>query len=331
MSTIWTLAEIEQGDLKGITFELLSAARQLAEGLGGYKVGALVVGHEMGGLVSRLAEHGADVVAVADAPGLTQAPADVVTRVLAPFLSEQQATIVLLGHTSAGKDLAGRLAIRMGCGVIADATAVAVEHGKPVITRSIFGGSMWSKATPTDHSVVVTVRARALNATPGSSGRTAEVLSIPVQADELARRVEVLELRQEAGGSLSLADAEIVVSGGRGLGGADRFGPVEDLAKALGGAVGASRAVVDSGWRPHKEQIGQTGKTVSPKLYVAMGISGAIQHLVGMRTSGTIVAINSDPEAPIMKVANVAAVGDAHEIVPALVAELSRQGVGAAG
>lgn len=329
MSTIWTLAEIEGGELKGITHELLTAARSLADASGGLKVGIVALGHEIGGLVPQLGSLGADVVALADAPSLANAPADVVARVVAPFLQDQQARTVLLGHTATGKDIAGRLAVRLDCGVIADATELAVEGGKIVATRSIFGGGMWSRAVAAGNGAVVTVRPRAVTPAPGQAGRSSETLTIPVADGSTTRRVETLELKQETSTTVSLGDAEVVVAGGRGMGGADKFGPVETLAKTLGAAVGASRAVVDSGWRPHKEQIGQTGRTVSPKLYVALGISGAIQHLVGMRTSGTIIAINSDAEAPIMKVANVAAVGDVQEIVPALVAELSRQGVGA--
>lgn len=329
MSIIWTLAEIEGGEIKGISHELITSARALADASGGRKVGVLAMGHEIGGLVDQLAAMGADIVALADAPGLAQAPADVAARVLAPFLQGQQASTVLLGHTATGRDLAGRLAVRLGLGVIADATEVQVDGGKIVATRSIFGGGMWSRATSAGDGAVITIRPRAVTAGVLQAGRTAETLTMTVPDGATNRRVETLELKQETGTSISLGDAEVVVSGGRGMGGADKFGPVETLARTLGAAVGASRAVVDSGWRPHKEQIGQTGRTVSPKLYVALGISGAIQHLVGMRTSGTIVAVNTDAEAPIMKVANVAAVGDVHEIVPALVAELSRQGVGA--
>jgi electron transfer flavoprotein alpha subunit len=329
MSTIWTLAEIEGGELKGITHELLTAARSLADASGGLKVGVVALGHEIGGLVPLLGSLGADLVALADAPSLANAPADVVARVIAPFLQGQQARTVLLGHTAIGKDVAGRLAVRLDCGVIADATELKIAGGQVMATRSIFGGGMWSRATAAGESAVITVRPRAVTPATGQSGRTAETLTLPVAEGSTTRRVETLELKQETSTTISLSDAEVVVAGGRGMGGADRFGPVETLAKTLGAAVGASRAVVDSGWRPHKEQIGQTGRTVSPKLYVALGISGAIQHLVGMRTSGTIIAINTDAEAPIMKVANVAAVGDVHEIVPALVTELSRQGVGA--
>lgn len=329
MSGVWTVAEVSGGEIKAISFELLQAARQIAGELG-TTVGAVLIGHEAASLANTLFAYGADEVAVAESAGLANFAPESWTKVLAAFAAAHQPQVLLLGHTAVGKDVAGRLAVRLGTSIVADCTQVAVDGGKVVCTRPVFGGSMLSTAVSTGPLTFATLRPKAFARPAEQPGRTGNLVRLAVDEQWTRTRTELVDVSREQATAVSLADAEVVVSGGRGIGGPEKFEIVERLASELGAAVGASRAVVDAGWRPHKEQVGQTGRTVSPKLYIACGISGAIQHLVGMRTSGTIVAINSDPEAPLMKVANVAVVGDLFEIIPAVIEELKKLKTGAA-
>ncbi len=324
MSGVWTIAEISGGEIKAISFELLAAARQLADALG-TTVGSVVIGHEAASVAGSLFACGADEVAVAESPALANFAPEPWTKVIASFAAAHDPQVMLLGHSALGKELAGRLAVRLGTSVVADCTHLAVDGGKVVCTRPIFGGTMLSAAVSTTALTFATVRPKAFARPTEQPGREGKLLRIAVDDSWTRLRTEIVEITREQTAAIGLADAEIVVSGGRGVGAPDKFELIERLASELGAAVGASRAVVDAGWRPHKEQVGQTGRTVSPKLYVACGISGAIQHLVGMRTSGTIVAINTDAEAPIMKVANVAVVGDLQQVIPAVIEELKKR------
>jgi electron transfer flavoprotein alpha subunit len=328
MSGIWTVPEIADGEIKGISLELLGAARQLASALG-EKVGAVLVGHDVANLAGTLFSFGADMVAVAEHPGLAAFNPEAHTKVLGAFAAEHQPRALLLGHSAQGREIAGRLCAKLGVAAVADCSAFAIEGGKVLCTRPIFGGSMLTTALCTGSVAMATVRPKAFARPSEEPGRTGEKVVLAVDAGWTAARTELVDVKREQVTTVSLGDAEIIVSGGRGVGAAEKFDVVERLASELGAAVGASRAVVDAGWRPHKEQIGQTGKTVSPKLYVAAGISGAIQHLVGMRTSDTIIAINTDAEAPIMKVANLALVGDLFEVIPAVIEELRKLKAGA--
>ncbi len=328
MSGIWTVAEVADGEIKGISFELLGAARQLADTLG-EKVGAVLIGHDVSNLAGTLFASGADQVVVAEHPGLAAFSPEAHAKVLGAFAAEQQPRILLLGHSAQGKEVAGRLCAKLGVAAVADCTAFAVDSGKLLCTRPIFGGSMLTTTLATGTPALATVRPKAFVRLAEQAGRQGERSALAVAAAWIAARTELLDVTREQIATVSLGDAEIIVSGGRGVGAAEKFEIIERLATELGAAVGASRAVVDAGWRPHKEQIGQTGRTVSPKLYIAAGISGAIQHLVGMRTSDTIIAINTDAEAPIMKVANLALVGDLFEIIPAIIEELRKAKTGA--
>jgi electron transfer flavoprotein alpha subunit len=329
MSGIWTVAEIAEGEIRGISFELLAAARQLADSFGGEPVGAILIGHEVASLADTLYAYGADKVVVAEHPGLATFNPEAHTKVLGAFAAAQQPRMLLVGHSGQGKEIAGRLCAKLGVSAVADCTAFAVDAGQIHCTRPIFGGTMLTTSALLKSPGFATVRPKAFAKLAEQPGRQGETIALAVDAAWTASRVELVDVSREQTTTTSLGEAEIIVSGGRGVGAADKFDIVERLAAELGAAVGASRAVVDAGWRPHKEQVGQTGRTVSPKLYIACGISGAIQHLVGMRTSDTIVAINSDPEAPIMKVANLALVGDLFEVIPAVIEELRKTRAGA--
>ncbi|MBM3270531.1 MAG: electron transfer flavoprotein subunit alpha/FixB family protein [Candidatus Sericytochromatia bacterium] len=328
MSGIWTVAEIADGEIKGISFELLGAARQIADATG-EKVGVVLVGHDVANLAGTLFAFGADQVGVADHPGLAAFSPEAHTKVVAAFAAQQQPNVLLIGHSPQGREIAGRVCARLGVSAVADCTALASDGGKLVCTRLIFGGSMVTTSVATGSPAIATVRPKAFAKPAEQAGRQGEKLVLDVDPAWTASRTELVDVKREQVTTISLGDAEIVVAGGRGVGAAEKFEVVERLGAELGAAIGASRAVVDAGWRPHKEQIGQTGKTVAPKLYIAAGISGAIQHLVGMRTSDTIIAINTDSEAPIMKVANLALVGDLFEIIPAFIEELRKLKTGA--
>lgn len=328
MSGIWTVAEIADGEIRGVSFELLAAARQLADGLG-EKVGIVLIGHDVSNLADKFFAFGADQVVVAEHPGLASFSPESYTKVLGAFAEAHQPRAVMLGHTSQGKELAGRVAVRLGVSAVADCTALAIEGGQVLWTRPVFGGTMLTTTASVKTPAFATVRPKTFARLPEQAGRSGEKLTLAVDAAWTATRTELVDVTREQTTTISLGDAEIIVSGGRGVGAAEKFEIIERLAKEVGAAVGASRAVVDAGWRPHKEQVGQTGRTVAPKLYIAAGISGAIQHLVGMRTSDTIIAINTDAEAPIMKVANLALVGDLFEVIPAFIEELRKLKAGA--
>lgn len=328
MSGIWTVAEIAEGEIRGVSFELLAAAKQLADGLG-EKVGAVLIGHDVSNLADKLFAFGADQVVVAEHPGLATFSPESYTKVLGAFAEAHQPRALLVAHTNQGKELAGRVSVRLGASAVADCTALAVEGGQVLWTRPVFGGTMLTTTASVKAPAFATVRPKTFAKLAEQAGRQGEKLALTIDAAWTASRTELVDVKREQTATISLGDAEIIVSGGRGVGAAEKFDVVERLAAEMGAAVGASRAVVDAGWRPHKEQVGQTGRTVAPKLYIAAGISGAIQHLVGMRTSDTIVAINTDAEAPIMKVANLALVGDLFEIIPAFIEELRKLKAGA--
>jgi electron transfer flavoprotein alpha subunit len=226
--------------------------------------------------------------------------------------------LVLFPASAMGRDLAPRVAARLGVGLAADATALAIEGGRLIATRPVYAGKAIQRVAFPRTPAVASLRPKVFASAVPTSGRKAAVSPLEVPLAPGDARARVREVVATAAGKLDLTEAEIIVSGGRGMKGPEHFDIIENLAAALGATVGASRAVVDAGWRPHGDQVGQTGKTVSPKLYVAVAISGAIQHLAGMSSSRCIVAINKEPEAPIFKVADYGVVGDAFEVVPAL-------------
>jgi electron transfer flavoprotein alpha subunit len=307
-----------EGRAASASWEALGAARRLA-GETGASVTACVFGPPDTEPLAREAfSFGADRVLLAEDETLAGFRVEPQVALLAREARERAPGAILIGATFRGRELAPALAVDLETGCVADCTALAWEDGELVATRPIYAGKLLCRCViPERRPRVFTTRVRAFAQAEVDQGRSDEVIRVdPVLAeDDIAVKVEGF---REAQGSVSLADASVIVTGGRGVGGPEGFEPVRALAQVLGGAVGASRAAVDAGWIPYEHQVGQTGKTVSPDLYVACGVSGAIQHQAGMRTSKVIVAINKDPEAPIFKLAHYGIVGDVAQVLPAL-------------
>ena len=316
-----TLVWVEQfkGQAASAAWEAIGLARTL-----GGQVIAAVLGQGVGGLAQEAIAYGADQVLVCDDATVADFRVEPYSALLAQLVKEHEPAVVLLPASSRGRDLAGALAADVGAGVIADVTGFRLEGDKFVAVRPIYAGKLLSDVTAVTRPVIVTIRNRAFARPDPDASRAGQVTHVaPVLAED-AIVTKVKEWVTEEG-KVNLADAKIIVSGGRGVGGPDGFKPVRDLAVVLGAALGASRAAVDAGWIQYAHQVGQTGKTVSPDLYIACGISGAIQHQAGMRTAKCIVAINKDPEAPIYKLARFGAVGDLFQIVPALAEEMKKR------
>ena len=317
---ILVIAELDRGAVLPATFEILGKAREVAAG---GRVDCLVEGEGAAAFAPPLFTAGADRVLAADHAGLREYRFLPFVRIAAEAARREGAGLVLIPSTFRGKELAAGVAAALDSGLAVDVTAIAAAGDGFRFERPCFGGNRTIEVTSVETPVVAAVRPKAFPAPPAQNGRQGEVVPVAVEvtAEEL-EGVRVLESIAGGEGQVSLADAEVVVSGGRGLQKPESFALVRDLARVLGAAVGASRAVVDAGWIPYAHQVGQTGRTVSPKLYIACGISGAIQHLAGMSSSDFIVAINKDPSAPIMSIANLSIEGDLYEILPALTKEL---------
>ncbi len=309
--------EVRDGVFRKASIEALAAARSLATTLGGDVIGA-VTGSGVSDLAATAGTFGADRVLVMDQGFLAKPTIEGHGRALAQLSTHSNASVIIAAGTLNGRDVAAYAAARLGAGYIADCTALRHEGARLLATRPVFAGKAITTVTTTTSISVVTVRPKSYDAMPPSPGKTVSVETVSPAFDAALARAVAEAIVGNATGTLDVSEADVVVSGGRGLGSPEGFKPLEELAAVLGGAVGASRAVVDAGWRDHAAQIGQTGKTVAPSLYIACGISGAIQHLAGMRTSRVIVAINRDPEAPIFKVATYGIVGDVTDVVPAL-------------
>ena len=318
------LAFIEQRDSKvrGVSREVLSAACAVAESLEGSAHALVLGGPGLAGSVGELASHGASRVKVAEHERLARYEPDAFAATVAAVARSGSYEAILFPATSEGRDLAPRVAALLDVPLATDVTGLAVEGGKIAVTRPVFSGKAIARLEIAARPVVVSVRPNAFPPVQRQAAGSVERVEPTVEG--ASPRTRVREFRAAEGGALDVSEAGIVVSGGRGLKGPENWHLLEDLRDAIGNgtALGASRAVVDAGWRPHGEQVGQTGKTVSPKLYFAIGVSGAIQHLAGMRTAQVIVAVNKDPDAPIFKVADYGIVGDAMEVVPRLAAEI---------
>ncbi len=316
------LAYIEQrgGELKKNAFETVTAARTLASQTGG-SFAALLVGDSVSGLAEKLAPYGASDVIVVEEPRLAQYASGAVASAIASVAKSEGADVVLVSNTSHGKDLAPRVAVKLQAGLSPDTIALDANGGDVMATRPVYAGKAKVDVKITTPVKVFSLRPNVFTASQ-VDGVTAQTRSASVDFAEKDFATKVVETRVNTG-KKDVAEADIIVSGGRGLKGPENFNLVENLAEALGAAIGASRAVVDAGWRPHAEQVGQTGKTVSPSLYVACGISGAVQHLAGMSSSKYILAINKDKDAPIFSIADYGIIGDAFEVLPALTAEVN--------
>jgi electron transfer flavoprotein alpha subunit len=312
--SILVFIEQRDGQVRSVSREALGEATRLAATLGGPVVGVCAAAADPG--LAALGDAGAARVLLASHARFARYDGDGYAAAVAAAVAAVSPTVVLFPGSAMGRDLAPRVAARLNVGLASDCTHLDVESGKLIATRPVYAGKAIQRVGFPKAPALATLRPKMFAAVSGA-GAVAAVEPLALDYDG-GSRATVKDVTASAGGKLDLTESEIIVSGGRGLKGPEHFAVIEALADALGATVGASRAVVDAGWRPHHDQVGQTGKTVSPKLYVAVGISGAIQHLAGMSSSRCIVAINKDPEAPIFKVADYGLVGDLFEVVPAL-------------
>lgn len=314
---VFVITEQRDGAFRKVSYEVVSEGRRIADGLGG-DLTAVVIGAGVDGIASELEKYGPDKILVADDAALADYTTDAYTNVLSELVKSVDPAVIVTGASAQGKDLAARLAARLDAGLAMDCTAVKLEGGKLTLARPMFGGKVLAEIEIDGSPQIIAVRPNVMDITETSKESATEKPA--VQVGEI--KTAVVDKVMDAGDKVELTEADVIVSGGRGTAG--EFGAIEDLAAALGGAVGASRSAVDEGWRSHSDQVGQTGKVVSPTLYIACGISGAIQHLAGMSTSKYIVAINKDEEAPIFSKADFGIVGDLFEVVPAIAEEVKK-------
>jgi len=314
---VFAITEQRDGVFRKVSFEAVSEGRRIADGLGA-DLCAVVVGSGIEGIAGELQKYGADKILVADDPGLADYTTSAYTNVIADLIRSTDPAVVVLGASATGKDLSARLAARLDAGLAMDCTGVKIDGGRLTCTRPMFGGKIFADVEFDSPIQIVAIRPNVMDIV--ESARDGAIEKPAVQLGEV--KTAVVEKSMDTGDKIELTEADIVVSGGRGTAG--NFAAIEELAAAFAGAVGASRSAVDEGWRPHSDQVGQTGKVVSPVLYVACGISGAIQHLAGMSTSKFIVAINKDPEAPIFSKADLGIVGDLFDVVPAVAEEVKK-------
>jgi electron transfer flavoprotein alpha subunit len=316
MSGVWVWIEQFDGRMKAISQEMLGAGRAAASALD-QSLTAVIFGSDAAGLANQAFDLGADHVLGADEAALAQFRVEAYGPLLARLARDRSPHVLIFGASSRGRDLAAWVAAELDAGLVADGMAFSLEGSTLKVTRPVYTGKLQAEVFVTGEPQLITLRSRAF-APAEPTGKSGEAEWIAADVAGLSTEVTGFESSE---GTVTLNDATIIVSGGRGVGGPEGFAPVQALADVLGGAVGASRAAVDAGWIPYEHQVGQTGKTVSPDLYFACGISGAIQHQAGMRTSKIIVAINKDSDAPIFKLASYAIVGDLFKVLPALTAE----------
>jgi len=317
------LAVIEQRDnkLKKSSFEVINTAQSIAQQLNG-EVIALVIGNKVQDLSREIQGLGVSKTIVVQQPRLEKYSSTAYPKIISEVAKQEQVSVILLPATAFGKDCAPRLAIKLEAGLAADCISLKVEGSEILATRPMYAGKVLADIKINSAIKIFTLRPNVFAAGSSTGAQSdGEVVDIPLTESDFA---SIVVETSQITGKLDVAEANIIVSGGRGMKGPENFKMLEDLAQVLGGAVGASRAVVDAGWRPHSEQVGQTGKTVSPSLYIAVAISGAIQHLAGMSSSKYIVAINKDKDAPIFQSADYGIVADAFEIVPALTKEIQK-------
>jgi electron transfer flavoprotein alpha subunit len=334
---VYVFAQQVDNELSSIAFELLGKAKELAAPLN-TEVTAVLIGSGVSGLTDKLAEYGADKVIVVDDPELKEYRTEPYAHALASVINEYKPEIVLVGATAIGRDLGPRVSARVATGLTADCTVLEIgdfplnpipgkeqKHNQLLMTRPAFGGNTIATIACPDHRPqMATVRPGVMQKIDPVAGAKAEVIEYNPGFTPNNKYVEIVDIVKEISDTVDIMDAKILVSGGRGVGSAENFKILEDLADAIGGTVSCSRAVVDNGWKPKELQVGQTGKTVRPNVYFAIGISGAIQHTAGMEESDIIVAINKDESAPIFDVADYGIVGDLNKIVPKLTEELKK-------
>ncbi len=317
---IWVFVEHLDGKIKKVAYEILTAGRKVADELG-EELCAVLLGKGIADLAPSLGDYGADKVLVVENDTLENYTTDGYANVVADLIKENEPYAFLLGYTVFGRDLAAQVAQKVETGLMSDCIDMAVEDGRLVFTRPIYAGKAFVKATcPEARPIMASIRPNAFMAEENK--KEAQIVKVTPNVGDI--RQQIKDIVRQVSERPELTEADIIVSGGRGMKGPENYKILEELADVLGAAVGASRAAVDAGWVPHSMQVGQTGKTVSPVLYIACGISGAIQHLAGMGSSKCIVAINKDPEANIFKVADYGIVGDLFEVVPILTEELKK-------
>ncbi len=319
---VWVLCEQKKSVIQSVSYELLGEGRILADKL---KVSlcAVLLGDKISDKVKELISRGADKVYVVQSPSLGDYLDEPYTNILVDLIKEYKPEILLCGATSIGRSLISRVAVRLNTGLTADCTGLDIDLEKRLLlqTRPAFGGNIMATIIcPNHRPQMATVRHKVMKEAIAQYGRKGDIIVKEYPIEEYASRTKLINIVEELEHTVNLTEADIIVSGGRGLQKAENFKLIEELAMSIGGAIGASRSAVDSGWIPYSHQVGQTGKTVCPKLYIACGISGQIQHLAGMQSSEVIVAINKDPYAPIFKVATYGIVGDLFEVVPLLTA-----------
>ncbi len=319
-NNILVVAEGRDGSLRKVSYELVTVAKEMAQGLGG-NVEAITLGHNIGACAESLSKSGVSKVYSADDPSLETFAPETYAATLAGVIKNSQPAVILFPATGYGKELSGRTAAKLDLGVVTDCIAFQVQNGSLVLKRPIYAGKAMATVKPKSLPVMVSIRP---NIFPPAALDAASAPVEMVAVTAPAARAKVLEKVKKEAVAVDLAEAKIVVSGGRGVKSPEGFATVRQLANTLGAAVGASRAAVDAGWIDYSTQVGQTGKTVAPQLYIACGISGAIQHLAGMSSSKYIVAINKDPDAPIFKVADYGIVGDLFDVVPVLNEEFGK-------
>ncbi len=321
---VWTIAEQREGEFRKITYEMVSEGRRLADALG-QELTTVLLGSNIKEKAAELAKYGADKVLVADDSRLEPYTTDAYVDVISQLVKAADPAVLILGASVQGKDLAARLAARLNAGMAQDCTALAIEDGNLVATRPIYAGKAYAKLTyENSFPQMATARPNVMSIAAPDESKTAEVVDASFNLDDGTLKTKVVDIIKDVSGKVDLTEADKIVSGGRGMKGPENYKILEDLADLIGASVGASRSAVDAGWRSHTDQVGQTGKVVSPTLYVACGISGAIQHLAGMSTSKVIVAINKDADAPIFQKADYGVVGDLFEVVPALTEEVKK-------
>jgi electron transfer flavoprotein alpha subunit len=314
---ILILAEHAQGKIDSITFQLLAIGSRLAEQMG-VKLVAAVIGHQLENVTAALQGNGMDRIVLVDDPALNLAPAEVQAHVIAEVVRQIDPRLVFIGYSLVGMELTPAIASELGMNALTNCVNVEICDGAVTVTRPLFDSTVHAQIALEENETAVIALQKGSFAPLEPSSKQAAVESVSIDVKDIPFRSRVLEITEEPRGDVDIAKAEIIVSVGRGIGNEDKIHFAAELAEALGGVLACSRPVVDVGWLPRERQVGASGRTVTPKVYVACGISGAIQHLTGMRESKRIIAINKDPNAPIFQVAHVGVVGDLFEIVPAL-------------
>ncbi len=321
---VFTIAEQRDGELRKITYEIVSEGRRLADALG-QELTVVLLGSNIKEKAAELGPYGADKVLVADDARLESYTTDAYVAVISELVKANDPALLLMGASVQGKDLSARLSACLGVGMAQDCTAFAIEDGNLAATRPIYAGKAYAKVTfENSWPQMATARPKVMNISEPDASRSAEIIDASISLDDSALKTKVVEVIIDEGGKVDLTEADKIVSGGRGMKEPENYKILDDLADLIGASVGASRSAVDAGWRPHTDQVGQTGKVVSPNLYIACGISGAIQHLAGMSTSKVIVAINKDEDAPIFQKSDYGVVGDLFDVVPALTEEIKK-------